>query len=844
MSQNRYEVLGKIADGGLGSVFKAYDRNLRREVALKRVRAETPEQAEHQAEQLMDEARNLSALQHPHIVTIYDVGRDEEGAYIIMELLKGETLENIIERGALAEGDFRELVSQSLEGLVAAHTYGMIHLDIKPQNFMVIWLPSGKFQIKILDFGLAKVASQPAVQEMDDDGAIMGSIFFMAPEQFERTPVDARTDLYSLGCVYYFALTQHYPFQGETGPEVMASHMYHSFVPLSQLRPDLPPFVCQWVEWLMNRLPEHRPADAAQAYDAFQNGLFPGGEALHPDGAGYTPPGVEAGTITGPIARPSIRRPTRTGPSSGATTGLIGQRPVPKPIIRPVNIAAAMAPSHLRHKKPWPRWAVIGLSAAIVLVVAGVIALQSLGAARRLARFEAVDQMEKPTGSVSDVRILLDLVEEKTLSERAGKLLARLQDVESSNGLIAGRLAGLKTAWGKKNLATAVAQRGIKEGVDPLLSLLARTPNKDKNGLEDKESKEARLAIWSALGRLGSATDLPAFLEKVPGASPDELRAIEAALVNAARSEGGGATAGSADILNALRANSGSDDEQAALLRALCRIGDDKSLPEILKSLKNPNTKLRYATALALGEWPTAAPIGGLEEMLAGETDTFTRLGAIASLGSLAPLSGDVPQEEISGTLLAAYHATKDPRTRTQILTALAKVTAPAALAFFRDVASKDPRRKTEAAAAAKAIDLALSKAVPLGQTATTLAADQAILTPGPLTVADGVITNWLGLGDQVSWLVKIDDPGARELQLTFSASSSPPGRYRVTFGNGSFSKLADKTTGPANFKNATVGRVTFSKPGLHRLWVQPVEIPAGAQLMRLKEVTISRGGH
>ena len=162
-----------------------------------------------------------------------------------------------------------KLVTQSLEGMVAAHSIGLIHLDIKPQNFMVIWLPSGKFQIKILDFGLAKLSSHPQVQEMDEEGAIMGSIFFMAPEQFERSPVDARTDLYSLGCVYYFALTQHYPFQGETGPEVMASHMYHSFVPLAQMRPDLPPFVCQWVEWLMNRLPDHRPSSAAEAQRSF-----------------------------------------------------------------------------------------------------------------------------------------------------------------------------------------------------------------------------------------------------------------------------------------------------------------------------------------------------------------------------------------------------------------------------------------------------------------------------------------------------------------------------------------------------------------------------------------------
>src|SRR5687767_10404884 len=226
MSQNRYEVLGKIADGGLGSVFKAYDRNLRREVALKRVRADSPEEAERQAEQLFEEARTISTLQHPHIVTVFDVGKDEEGAFIVMELLKGETLEDIIQRGALNEGDFRELVTQSLEGMIAAHATGLIHLDIKPQNFMVIWLPSGKFQIKILNFGLAKLASHPQAQDMDDEGAIMGSIFFMAPEQFERSPVDGRTDLYSLGCVYYFALTQHYPFQGETGPEVMASHMY------------------------------------------------------------------------------------------------------------------------------------------------------------------------------------------------------------------------------------------------------------------------------------------------------------------------------------------------------------------------------------------------------------------------------------------------------------------------------------------------------------------------------------------------------------------------------------------------------------------------------------------
>ncbi|HEY2574495.1 MAG TPA: protein kinase [Verrucomicrobiaceae bacterium] len=825
MSQNRYEVLGKIADGGLGSVFKAYDRNLRREVALKRVRAETAEQAEHQAEQLMEEARNLSALQHPHIVTIYDVGRDEEGAYIIMELLKGETLENIIERGALAENDFRELVSQSLEGLVAAHTNGMIHLDIKPQNFMVIWLPSGKFQIKILDFGLAKIATQPAVQEMDEEGAIMGSIFFMAPEQFERSPLDARTDLYSLGCVYYYALTQHYPFQGETGPEVMASHMYHSFAPLAQLRPDLPAFLCEWVEWLLNRLPEHRPANAAQAYEVFQTGMFSGGEILRPEEAGYGGHGAELGTITSPIARPTFRRPSR----SGMTTNLIGNRPVPKPIVRPVNIATAMAPKHLRYKKPWPKWAVFGIPVVIAAAVAAVFAFQAFNASRRTARFHELEHIEKPVGSAADVRMLLDFIEEKPVSENAGKILGKLQDVESSNTLIAGRMARVKTAWGKKNLALAVAQRGIKEATEPLLSQLGHTPE-----------PEARIAIWTALAKLGSPADIPAFVEKIKGAPVEELHAAEPALVNAARANEDPATRG-AEILSALRANSGSDDEQAMLLRALCRVGNKNALPEILSSLKSSNTKLRYATALALGEWPTGEPVAALSELLAAEKDAFTRRNAITSLGNLAQQSGDIPQDEIAKLLISLYTPGKDLATQNQVLTALAKVADQSVVDFFTSIASKEPRRKPEANAAVKAINFILAKTVTLGEGATSLTAEQAILSPGPLTVTSGIITNWLGLGDHAGWLVEIEKPISCEVQLTYSSSAPQPGRYVLTFGKEAYGKQADHTGGATKFKTVGIGAAAFTKPGLYRMWIRPVDIPAGSQLMQLKEAVVTK---
>ncbi len=414
MSQERYEVLGKLAEGGLGSVFKAYDRNLRREVAIKRVRADSPEQAEEQAEKLFAEARTISTLQHPHIVTVFDVGKDEEGAYLVMELLKGETLEDIIERGALNQVDFRELVSQSLEGMIAAHSTGLIHMDIKPQNFMVIWLPTGKFQIKILDFGLAKVSHTPTLQDTDEDGAVMGSIYFMAPEQFERSPVDARTDLYSLGCVYYFALTQHYPFQGETGPEVMASHMYHSFIPLSQLRPDLPPFISQWVEWLMNRLPDHRPPSAAEAHQVFMAGAF------------ASAPQIEApGRATGP-QRPSAPRPGsgRPGASPSGTHSqqLVG-RPVPRPIMRPVNIAAAAAPKHLQQKKKSLRkWLTVGLPLTIILVAGAVIGIQSFVQSQHDDRVNTISGAPPPfKGGPDDVMLLLGYLDkDPKISEAVG----------------------------------------------------------------------------------------------------------------------------------------------------------------------------------------------------------------------------------------------------------------------------------------------------------------------------------------------------------------------------------------------------------------------------------------
>ena len=269
--EDRYEIRGKIGQGGLGSVYRGYDTRMNREVAIKRISTGggDPETQEESTRQLIKEAGALASLQHPHIVTVYDVGTDEDGPYVVMELLSGKTLDELIERAPLTWPDFREMALQTQEALIAAHELDLIHSDLKPSNLMLIWLPSGKFQMKIVDFGLATLAKSQTQEELEQLEAVFGSIFFMPPEQFERKPLDVRSDIYSMGCVYYQALAGCYPFNGTSGTEVMNAHLHHSVKPLQQVRADIPLWVCDWIMWQINRNPQDRPESARECLSVF-----------------------------------------------------------------------------------------------------------------------------------------------------------------------------------------------------------------------------------------------------------------------------------------------------------------------------------------------------------------------------------------------------------------------------------------------------------------------------------------------------------------------------------------------------------------------------------------------
>jgi serine/threonine protein kinase len=269
--EERYEIKGRIGRGGIGAVYQAYDRRLGRDVAIKRMLPLSETKLNDSASvSLEKEALALAKFQHPNVVSIYEIASDDEGSFVVFELVKGETLKATIARSAFTLEDFISFADQTLDPLISAQELNLLHRDIKPGNIMLSWLESANFRVKLLDFGLAKFSQAPSTQTLDQTGSFLGSIDYIAPEQIEVGLLDQRTDLYSMGCVYYFSLTQNAPFAGPTVTKTMDNHLRNNVVPLGSLRPDLPPPLIEWIMRLISRRPENRPLNAVHAMELFQ----------------------------------------------------------------------------------------------------------------------------------------------------------------------------------------------------------------------------------------------------------------------------------------------------------------------------------------------------------------------------------------------------------------------------------------------------------------------------------------------------------------------------------------------------------------------------------------------
>ncbi len=229
---NRYELLEVIGTGGMAMVYKAQDKRLNRSVAVKILKSDLAEDAEFRR-RFRDESQAVAMLSHPNIVSVYDVSRGEI-EYIVMELIDGITLKQYMERrGKLNWRESLHFITQIMRGLSHAHSRGIVHRDIKPQNVMI--LRDGS--VKIADFGIARLESA-AQQTMTQQA--LGSVHYISPEQAKGDRTDARSDIYSAGVVLYEMLTSRLPFEGDSAVSVALQHL--SSVPLSpcEIDPTVP----------------------------------------------------------------------------------------------------------------------------------------------------------------------------------------------------------------------------------------------------------------------------------------------------------------------------------------------------------------------------------------------------------------------------------------------------------------------------------------------------------------------------------------------------------------------------------------------------------------------------
>ncbi len=209
-----YKIESKLGEGGMGAVYKGVDTMLDREVAIKALRPELTSQTA-VVERFRSEAVTLAKLHHPNIATLYSLFRHGDELYMVLEYVRGETLDSILQkRGALPSGEVIPVFCQILDGINHAHEYGIVHRDIKPANMML----TEKGTLKVLDFGIARLLGS---NRMTRAGSIIGTLEYMAPEQVKGNETDARTDIYALGMMLYEVLTGRAPFDTDNEFELM-----------------------------------------------------------------------------------------------------------------------------------------------------------------------------------------------------------------------------------------------------------------------------------------------------------------------------------------------------------------------------------------------------------------------------------------------------------------------------------------------------------------------------------------------------------------------------------------------------------------------------------------------
>ena len=250
----RYRVIERLARGGMSTVYLATDERLHRQVALKALYpylAEDPRVVK----RFEEEAITAAKLSHPHIVNVLDQGVDGDTAYLVMEYVRGKTLRQLLEQqGRLTPRQTLKIMDEILDGLAAAHTAGLVHRDMKPENVLL----SETGRVKVADFGLSRAASANTQTK-----TLMGTVAYVSPELVSGENADVRSDLYAIGIMLFEMLTGEQPFRGQTSMSIAFQHVSGTVPPPSSIVADLPADLDELVEWCTAKDPDDRPVDAA-----------------------------------------------------------------------------------------------------------------------------------------------------------------------------------------------------------------------------------------------------------------------------------------------------------------------------------------------------------------------------------------------------------------------------------------------------------------------------------------------------------------------------------------------------------------------------------------------------
>ncbi|MCW3038237.1 MAG: pknB [Solirubrobacterales bacterium] len=352
----RYRVLNRLGSGGMADVYCAEDLQLGRKVALKMMYARFGEDPDF-VERFRREASSAAGLQHPNVVGVYDRGDEDGLQYIAMEYLEGRTLKQIvIDEAPLAPARAVDLVEQVLRAARFAHKRGIIHRDLKPHNVIV----DAEDRAKVTDFGIALAGAS----DMTQTGSIMGTAQYLSPEQAQGQPVDARSDLYSVGIMLYELLTGKVPFEGDSAVSIALKQVSAAPVPPSQLNPAITPALERAVLRALAKSPADRPADA-EAFiaelEAARNGLATDATAA----TAYVPGGAV------PLAT-GATIPSGGGTSSYELAALYGLPAGPQATIPPTS-----PPLLVEEDRRDRRWLAALVAALVIalLVVGGLLLL-------------------------------------------------------------------------------------------------------------------------------------------------------------------------------------------------------------------------------------------------------------------------------------------------------------------------------------------------------------------------------------------------------------------------------------------------------------------------------------